>query len=47
VDDWPIRLDRRHRLFIDDEMVAERDGVERVVTVAARHIDPGSPWQNG
>lgn len=51
VDDWPLRLDRRHRLFIDDEVVAERDGVERVVTVATRNpanplVRPEHPWED-
>jgi hypothetical protein len=51
MDDWPVRLDGRHQLFIDDDLVAQRDGVQRVVLEARKHpanpvLRPEHPWED-
>jgi len=47
--DWPVRLDDRDNYFIDDELIAEKHGVEQIIPVARKHPDnpvlrPDRPW---
>jgi hypothetical protein len=51
MDDWPSRIDAGHRLFVDDELIADRQGVTRFINQAKKHpgnpvVRPQLPWED-
>ena len=53
VDDWPLKIDSKHQLFVDDYLVAHVENVQREFHPAAKHpanpiLTAEKPWeQNG
>ncbi|MEX0727115.1 MAG: hypothetical protein WD065_12640 [Planctomycetaceae bacterium] len=50
VDDWPIVIGAERQLFVDDELIASMDGIERRINPAKKHpanplIVPDKPWE--
>ena len=52
VSDWPVRIDSRRQLFLDDYLIAARDGLRRVLHRPGKH--PRNPvmvgetaWEGG
>jgi hypothetical protein len=52
VSNWPVRIDNRRQLFVDDYLIAERRGVRRVLHQVKKH--PSNPimlgetaWEGG
>ncbi|MCH2117434.1 MAG: hypothetical protein MK161_07010 [Pirellulales bacterium] len=47
---WPVKIDRRRQLFLDDYLIASRENVRRKVNSARKHpanplIDRQKPWE--
>lgn len=48
--DWPVKIDNRRQLFLDDYLIASLDNVRRKVNPAKKHpanplIDRDKPWE--
>ena len=48
--DWPVRIDGSHQLFVDDYLIASKNGVEREVHELRKHhanpfLVPDRPWE--
>ena len=51
MDDWPVEVNQEHQLFLDDEVVAKKSGIKRVVQQAQKHpanplVRPEHPWED-
>ena len=52
VSDWPVAIDARRQLFLDDYLIAAREGLERVLHQPRKHpANPlmvgETPWEGG
>ena len=45
VSDWPLRIDSRRQLFVDDYLIASMDGLKRKWHEPVKH--PGNPVMEG
>ena len=51
MENWPVRIDSSHQLFLDDYLIARRNGVGRTFHQPRKHPDnpilrPVEPWEN-